>query len=340
MPAALRKVLVIKLGALGDFVLAFGPFAAIRAAHPAAEITLLTTAPFAEFAGAAPWFDRVVVDARPRVWDVPGLLRLRAGLRGFDRVYDLQTSDRSGWYFRLAGRPAWSGIARGCMLPHTNPARDAMHTVERQRDQLAMAGIAQFPPADMHWLTGAERPPLEGGGWGRGATHAISGALDPSPRPPPSRGGGVAVLIPGAAPHRPRKRWPAGRFGELAVVLDERGYQPLVVGTAADTPAASMILAACPTAIDLTGRTTLLQLAQTLAGAALAIGNDTGPTHLAAALGVPTVALFSGDSDPALTRPRGDVSVITEADLADLSMERVAAALPRVHSQQSAALEA
>ena len=56
------RVLVIRLGAFGDFVQSFGPFAAIRAAHAGAEITLLTTAPFAALAHAAPWFDRVEVD--------------------------------------------------------------------------------------------------------------------------------------------------------------------------------------------------------------------------------------------------------------------------------------
>ena len=310
----MSRVLVIKLGALGDFVLAFGPFAAIRAAHAGAEVTLLTTAPFAEFARAAPWFDRVVVDARPRAWNVPGLLRLRADLRGFDRVYDLQTSGRSGCYHWLAGRPEWSGIARGCSNPHANPARDTMHTVERQREQLAMAGITQFPPPDMRWLTEAEPPRLEGE---------------------------EVVLIPGAAPHRPRKRWPAERFGELAATLPGRC---IIVGTAADAPYAAAIIRICPAATDLTGRTSLLQLARTLAGATLAIGNDTGPTHLAAALGIPTVALFSADSDPALTRPRGpregDVTVLAEPNLADLTLARVAAALPPVHSTQSAALEA
>ncbi len=338
----MNRILVIKLGALGDFVLAFGPFAAIRAAHPDAEITLLTTVPFAEFARVAPWFDRVVVDGRPRPWDLPGLLRLRRTLRGFDMVFDLQTSDRSGWYFHLAGKPAWSGITRGCTFPHANPGRNGMHTLERQRDQLAMAGVTQSPTPDLSWLSHAEPPPLEGGGWESGATDAVSGVSHPSPRPLPSRGGGeeYAVLIPGAAPHRPRKRWPGERFGELATLLTGRGMTPLVVGTAADARHAAIVRDICPLAVDLTGRTTLLGLGRTLAGAAVTIGNDTGPTHLAAALGIPTIALFSADSDPALTRPRGDVTVIAEADLADLSVARVAAALPPVHSDQQAVLEA
>ena len=65
----------------------------------------------------------------------------------FVRVYDLQTSDRSSFYFRLFRRPKpeWSGIAAGCSLRHTNSQRDSLHTIERQREQLAMAGIDAVP---------------------------------------------------------------------------------------------------------------------------------------------------------------------------------------------------
>ena len=160
------RVLVIRLGAFGDFVQSFAPFAAIRATHPGADITLLTTAPFAGLARASPWFDRVEIDARPSWWNLPGLARLRRQLAGFDLVYDLQTSGRSSRYFALAGRPPWSGIAPGCSLPHANPARDAMHTKERQREQLQMAGISHFPPPDLDqiradWLWAVEQTPTK-----------------------------------------------------------------------------------------------------------------------------------------------------------------------------------
>ena len=115
------RVLVIRLGALGDFVLSFPAFAALRAHHAGDHIALLTTAPYAGLAGSSPWFDEVRLDTRPGWLDVPGLWRLRRQLAGFDLVYDLQTSGRSSHYFRLAGRPPWSGIARGCSLPDTDP---------------------------------------------------------------------------------------------------------------------------------------------------------------------------------------------------------------------------
>ena len=294
------KVLVIKLGALGDFVLAFRPFAAIRAQHPDAEITLLTTCPFAALAERAPWFDRVEIDARPAWWDVSGLLRLRRGLRGFDFVYDLQTSSRSSRYHGLAGRPPWSGIAAGASHPHAHPGRNAMHTLDRQRDQLESAGIHAFPEPDLAWLT------------------------DGGPVLPPP----YALLVPGAAPHRPEKRWPASRFGALAAVLHRRGVRPVIVGARQDAGLGAAIFAICPGAQDLTGKTSMLDLGGVASRAALAVGNDTGPMHLAAAVGCPSSVLFSGASDPVLTAPRGRVTVLREADLGNLAVERVAANLP------------
>lgn len=300
----LSRILVIRLGALGDFVLSFAPFAAIRARHAADEVTLLTTAPFADLARRAPWFDHVAIDPRPAWWNLPGVLRLARTLHGFDRVYDLQTSTRTARYFRLAGRPPWSGVAPGATLPHANPARDAMHTLERQREQLRMAGIDALPAPDLTWL--------DGGGFDL-----------PTP---------YALLVPGAAPHRPRKRWPAVRFGQLAAVLHARGLTPVVLGMRAEAPLAAIVTAACPAAIDLTGRTGLPDIAGLARRAALAVGNDTGPMHLAASVGCPCVVLFSADSDPALTAPRGPGGswpvVLREPDLADLPVARVAGALP------------
>ncbi len=299
------RVLVIRLGALGDVVMSFGPFAAIRAHHPGAEITLLTTKPFAALANAAPWFDRVAIDERPAAWNIAGLLRLRRALAGFDRVYDLQTSGRSGWYFHLAGRPDWSGNVRGCRFPQRGPERERMHTIERQRDQLGIAGIADFPAPDLSFLTQRPTPAL------------------------PAR---FALLVPGASAHRPGKRWPASRYGELARVLAGHGLTPVVIGGKDEVPLAAEILAACPDAIDMTAKTALLDIFAIAARAALVVGNDTGPTHIAAAAGCPAVVLFSRDSDPTMTAPRGPdgswPTVIRVPVLADLTVERVAAALP------------
>jgi ADP-heptose:LPS heptosyltransferase len=298
------NIVVIKLSALGDFVLAMPAFAAIRAHHADARITLLTTRPFEALARASPWFDAVVLDARPRWSDFSGVLALRRALRAAApaMVYDLQTSDRSSVYRHLLRRGVdWSGIAHGASHPHASPGRDAMHTLDRQREQLAMAGITAFPTPELGWLRGA-RPDL------------------------PARYG---VLVPGAAPSRPEKRWPVENFAEVARAMAARGIAPVIAGSGADAPVTSALHEAVPEAIDLAGRTDLFGLAALLGHAACVVGNDTGPMHLAALLGVPTVVLFGAASDPLLTAPRGAaVRILAASDLARLDALQVIAALP------------
>jgi ADP-heptose:LPS heptosyltransferase len=302
-----RRILVIKLGALGDVVLATGPFAAIRAHHPKAHITLLTTPPFSSFLKPCPWFDDIWSDGRAPFWPPGRWLDLRKKLRlvGFERVYDLQTSDRSGWYFRLMGpgaRPEWSGIAPGCSHSHANPRRDFMHSIDRQREQLAMAGIEYVPDSDLSWITG---------------DNTRFNLSNP-----------YALLVPGGAPHRPAKRWPAARFAEIAQQLAAQGICPVVLGAGAEQEIATGISAACGDVVDLVGKTSITDIATLAQGAALALGNDTGPMHMIAAAGCASVVLFSNESDPQLAAPRGrDVTVLRRENLFDLPVEEVAVAL-------------
>ncbi len=300
------RILVIKLGALGDFVQAMGPAAAIRAHHRDAEITLLTSAPFADLARLAPYFDRVWIDERPRGFDLGAWLRLRRRLRGghFDRVYDLQTSARSSGYFHLltpGRRPEWSGIARGASHPHANPQRDAMHTLDRQTDQLAMAGIARVPPPDLSW-----------------ARADISRF-----NLPPD----FMLLVPGGAAHRPEKRWPAANYGRLAALIAQHGITPVVIGGRDEAEATRLVSRGVALARDLAGQTDLAEIVGLGAAARYAVGNDTGPMHLIVAAGCPATVLYSAASDPALTQPRGKVTVLRRGDLATLGVDEVAATL-------------
>jgi ADP-heptose:LPS heptosyltransferase len=111
--------------------------------------------------------------------------------------------------------------------------------------------------------------------------------------------------------------------------LIARGIVPVVVGTRGEVPLGAAIQTMAPEAIDLTGQTTLEELTELTRIAAVAIGNDTGPAHLAAAAGCATVVLFSADSDPALCAPRGRwVRTLREGDLSALPLLAVTEALP------------
>lgn len=308
------RILVIKLAALGDVVLAFAAMRRIRDAHPGAQITLLTTPPYAGLATASGLFDHVETDGRPR--RVGALLSMLRRLRRarYDLVYDLQTSSRSsGYFYALWPRPPrWSGIAAGCALPHANPDRDRMHTLERQADQLKAAGIwddaptapGTAPAPDLGFMLRAEDPRLAPGGFGL--------------TPP------YALLIPGASPHRPDKRWPAARYAGLAAALQRDGLTVAVIGGGAEAELAQAISAETPGVVNLAGRTDFAQVAALAAHADLVVGNDTGPTHLAAAAGAPTLVLFSQASDPALCAPRGRrVGVLRVSRLDELGVNTV-----------------
>jgi ADP-heptose:LPS heptosyltransferase len=296
-------ILVIKLGALGDFILAFPAFQAIRQHHPNAAITLLTTAPFAEVATQSGWFDRVIVDEKPRRNPLAWLRLVRALNDGnYSRVYDLQTSGRSGLYYRLfRQKPEWSGIAKGCSHPDPTPVRGAIHAADLRVNQLKAAGIDEVPAADFGWFTNGHR-------------------LQPA--------GKTVLLVPGASPHRPAKRWPAERYAGLAARLQAQGLVPVVIGGPGDSDAARTIASAAPATVDLTGQTNLADIADLARDAVAAIGNDTGPMHIVAAVGCPSLVMFSAESRPHHSSPRGrDVRVLQRDDLRELSVEEVEAAL-------------
>jgi ADP-heptose:LPS heptosyltransferase len=134
------------------------------------------------------------------------------------------------------------------------------------------------------------------------------------------------LLVPGGSAHRPEKRWPVESYAQLAALLKARGLDIVIIGGPQESAMARQIQKAVGQARDLTGRTDFAQLAVLGAKAALAVGNDTGPTHLLAAAGAPTIALFSDASDPELCGPRGHVTVIRSPDLKALPVSTVASA--------------
>jgi ADP-heptose:LPS heptosyltransferase len=301
-------ILVIKLGALGDFLVAQGCFAAIRAYHRHDRITLLTRAAYAELGWQCGHFDDVLIDTRLS-WRSPGaylgfLAELRR--RRFARVYDLQRNARlkTLYYLLRAGRRLeWSGVFRGCSHYVADPPEDRRHAVDKWTSQIEAAGIPAVPPPRVDWLKGDA---------------ARFGLARP-----------FALLVPGGAPRRPRKRWPASHYAALARHLVERGIAPVVIGTAAEAAAAAEIRSLCPSAVSLLDRTSFGDIADLARGAVFAVGNDTGPMHLISLAGCPVVSLYSDESDPDLTKPQGArVTVLRRSDLRALDVADVVAVLP------------
>lgn len=299
---AKKNILVIKLGALGDFIQALGPMAAIRRHHPHDRITLLTTKPFEAFARESGYFDEVILDGKPRWYEFKKWIALRDQFHAarFDRVYDLQNNDRTGLYFKLfiAPKPEWVGIAKGASHQNTSPDRTKGHAFEGHVQTLGLAGIKNIEVDTLDWM------------------QADLSQLDLK-KP-------YVLIVPGSAPQHPQKRWPSKQYGELAVELAKKGYQPVIIGTKIEQEIAGKIISVCKDAYDLTGKTGLKDIVVLARGAAAAIGNDTGPMHMIGPTGCPSVVLFSSYSNPVKHRPKGaNVDVIQVGNLEVLEVATV-----------------
>ncbi|MEM9669835.1 MAG: glycosyltransferase family 9 protein [Pseudomonadota bacterium] len=301
-----KRVLIIKLSALGDFMLALGAIKAVREFHPAAQVTLLTTPAFKSFSEKCPYIDVVETDGRPDGVRATRELIARIRKQKFDIIYDFQTSGRTTNYFRALNTPGrkpplWSGHAPNCEFYHDNPERAAMHSIDRLAEQLEVAGLGpeggffpdHIPMPDFSWIPTAlnNRPSL---------TPAYFGINRD-----------FALIIPGASAKHPEKRWKPEKFADVAKQIASEGLAPVLLGAKAEGQIATEIQKREPSVINLVTRTDFFQIASLASKARFAIGNDTGPMHTATLAGAPGVALFATDvSNPDKAAPRGPAPVI------------------------------
>ena len=300
------RILIVKLGALGDIIISAEVFQSIRKHHPDAHITLLTRKPFEAIARKMPWFDEVMVDTSPKFHEIRKLLKLRHELRRvrFHRVYDLQTNDRTTVYLNLLrpNPPEWCGIARGCSHLRHDHRRDPVLSGERLLRFLESLGVPRSTPADLSWLDA----PLDG--------FTL-----------PEK---FALIVPGCAPQHPIKRWPARQFAALADMLHAKGLAVFAIGTSVDESAIAEIRDISPHVISLAGKTTIPQIAALARRAQCVMGNDTGPVHITAIAGAPTFVVMSRVTDPIRMLPQGPiVGYLKCKDLADLPAVDVFASL-------------
>jgi ADP-heptose:LPS heptosyltransferase len=306
--SGVEKILVIKHGALGDIIQGIDAYAAIRAGHPRARISLLTTSSFAGITRAMPFFDEVLIDPRAKAWNILSLLKIRSTLRsGWTRIYDFQSSRRTERYFKslVPSGVEFVGVHDG--VSHRIPDMTGVNNRDRMLKTAQIGGCPEVD-APTDWLL--EDPP--------------EGTPD----------GGYAVLIPGCSPAKPAKRWPARGYAKLAEMLLNQRIAPVLAGTNIDRGAGDDLLASTVQSegiVDLIGRTSLTELAGLLGSAHVVIGNDTGPVFLSARLGTPTMMVMSSHTDPSMSAPYGPKAAwIRRDNLADLSAEDVMAGLGEI----------
>jgi lipopolysaccharide heptosyltransferase I len=296
--------LIIKPSAIGDVVHALPVLNLLRRAWPDAHVAWLVTPACAGLLDRHPQLDEVIRFERKRFgqgWKNPsaavGLFRFARQLRErqFDLVIDLQGLFRSGWL-------AWQTRARlrvgfvnarelaPLFYTHRVPVdTPEQHAVDRYLAIAEALGCGREPVEFRFAPTSGEDQRI--------VTELLK---DDAP---------FAVLLPGT--NWATKRWPVEHFASLVAPLRERfGLRSVVAGAPADRELASRITGS----IDLTGATTLPQLVALLRRASVVVANDSGPMHIASALGRPLVTPY-GPTSPIRTGPYGRMDTVVRLDI-------------------------
>ena len=145
----MKKILIIKHGAFGDIVLSLYAIFSINNHFKNSQITILTESKYKKIFEKIPFIKTVRIDNRAKIYNLISHLKLLLWFceSKFDWVFDLQTSNRTNVYYKLFSifyRVKWSGTAKNCSHPHLDKKRITLHSVERQKQQLKIAGITKF----------------------------------------------------------------------------------------------------------------------------------------------------------------------------------------------------
>ena len=283
--AAAQRILIVKPSSLGDIIHALPTVARIRRGFPQAHIAWLVSDAFLPLLRQCPVIDSLIPFARHDHRQLPGLCRQLRGGR-FDMVVDLQGLFRSGLFTGVTGAPRRIGLGdarEGSRLFYNEvvPVR-RMHAVDRY---LLAADHLQCPAMPAEFPLGLDTNHCQ----------RTLVAISPSAR-------------------RYTKLWGDDRFTQLARQLPPE--RVVLTGSSSEAQRVAKIAADMRPHVprNLAGKTDLLELAQLYRQCAVVVTNDSGPLHLAAALGTPVIAIF-GPTDPFLTGPYGGNHVVLRTDL-------------------------
>src|ERR1019366_5069700 len=297
----MTRILLVRLGALGDIVHAIPVAAALRHAFPGSRIDWLVSAKHREILDLVPVIDRrLAINDRGGAGAGTPMLAAIAELRRshYDVALDLQGLLKSAVLARMSGATRVVGfsssylrepLARAFYTDVHEPA-GVPHVVFQNLSLLEAIGLTVVTPEF----------PIER------AESAVANAMAAQTQ------GRYALVNPGAA--WPNKRWPPSRFGAVAAALRERhGLMSVVPWGPGEETIAQELVASSGGAAILSPPTSIADLVALARGAALMISGDTGPTHIAAAVGTPIVGLF-GPTRPARNGPWSAAGVAVTRD--------------------------
>lgn len=308
LPPDIKRILVRATNWLGDAVLTTPAICAVRETYPDAEITLLANSAVSELLKCHPCVDNLMAfDKKGKHNGIFGRLKLAAELRSkhFDLALIFPNSFDSALVPWLAGIPErWgkSSDGRGLLLTSSYsepPGKTPVHEMQYYLELLAFFGIVGTDKGPSLYTTASEDMLVS-------EMLVAAGINDDTP----------VIGINAGASFGSAKRWYPERFARVAKALaDEWGGRVILFGGKDEVDIVLEIEAALGVScLNLAGKTSVRELMALIRRCSFFVTNDSGPMHIAAAFGVPLVAIF-GPTDHAGTAPRGKNAVIVRAEI-------------------------
>lgn len=293
-----KHILIVKLSAIGDVIHALPVAHALKRQYPEVHITWIVEKTAYDLLTNNPDIDDIIIFEKSKFKTVRGLIkhlpRLREKFtsRHFDIALDLQGLFKSAAISAVSGakrRIGYCNMREGSNLisiPICGRNQNG-HIVDRYLDVIRSIGCSVEEINFPIYITETEKA--------RAIAIASQSGLKTDEQ--------YVILAPST--NWPTKCWPIEHFAVLANKLYSKGIRSAIIGSASDAALVAKVLKSAHHVLDLTGKTTLKELAYLIERASLFVGGDTGPMHLAVAMKTPVVALF-GPTDAARNGPYGN----------------------------------
>ena len=285
------RVVVIKHGSIGDFVMAFRAMRSIREHFSSSHITLVTTNLINKLFSQIPFFDKIIIDERKSIFNtfnyVNHLKKINA-----DLVIDLQNSKRTQFYHFITRifnpKIVINSSRKFSQLRYNIPKHGSEHVIEGLKNQLNLLNIEHNNMSDINWLRKKD-------------------FINPIKKK-------FVLLIPGTSKNGSKKQWSSKNFSKLSKMLNDLNFEVVISGTSNDREIIKDILSQAPKVINLEQYSDFPNFINLCDRASIIISVDTGPAHIAAYSNIPLIWIIKSNKYSITNKPFSRNTYIIESD--------------------------
>ena len=294
------NILVIKHGALGDFVMASGAMKSIRNYFPKDNILLLTEEKNIKFFKSIPYFNSIKKDNRKSMFFSIFTLFNIIFSQKINLIIDLQNSSRTQMYHFFVSKFTKVKISSSRNYSHYRyiiPKQGDEHVIQGLNNQLSLLGLKTFEDPNLSWMIQNSNQQVQKK---------------------------YIILIPGASKTGSYKKWPEDRYAKLSNHFIENGFDIYLTGSNEDLKTMELIRATCPLAKIKIKESKIENFLELCQNASFIVANDTGPTHIAALSNRPLFWIAIDNSISKACQPFGKrVIPILSKNLLDIDPKKI-----------------